>query len=531
MSAKDKVNALRKRLGKMPPNVSGKKRTASGGGNTAKRAKTEATEGLDWLLQHPTMNRERFVQHHFEKKHLHISRNNKDYYKDLVPGLGSIDKLWERMESGEVEPSRLNVFRCVDKNTKETPNPPPSTYQEIRTLFEAGWSLQWLQPQHEDDSLAKLTSVLESHFGCLVGVNAYLTPPNTQGLAPHYDDVEVFVLQLSGSKHWSLHASTEEAGLPASAQTLPRFTSTDLQLELLSKAVATPKVVKGDLLYFPRGMIHFAPSIGDEVSIHLTISTYQKHCNYEVVQKAFEVAMSMMWNEDEHLRKGLPLGQMAIGANIGTVTKTVSDAIKKVSTLMAKDAAEFTDMALNTMSADFISCRHPPFLKLNEKPYVDITGAMRVVLPDPTIATYAELPPEGEDEPVIYSLLHCMKNDRDSHMLGKPPGQEDAPMEDEEEEEDEENEEESEEDSAEGANNIMIDANTKDVLVWLAQNSPKLPLACSDEAAFDWSATPSLTEALHSAKVSVSPKSEEYINILAVIGELHRLGVVWVKKP
>lgn len=36
---------------------------------------------------------------------------------------------------------------------------------------------------------------MEEVFGCLCGASAYLTPPKAQGLAPHWDDVEVFVLQ------------------------------------------------------------------------------------------------------------------------------------------------------------------------------------------------------------------------------------------------------------------------------------------------------------------------------------------------
>ena len=33
----------------------------------------------------------------------------------------------------------------------------------------------------------------------------YLTPPGTQGFAPHYDDIEAFILQLEGKKHWKLY--------------------------------------------------------------------------------------------------------------------------------------------------------------------------------------------------------------------------------------------------------------------------------------------------------------------------------------
>ena len=34
----------------------------------------------------------------------------------------------------------------------------------------------------------------------MVGANVYLTPPGTQGFAPHWDDVEVFMLQLGKIK-------------------------------------------------------------------------------------------------------------------------------------------------------------------------------------------------------------------------------------------------------------------------------------------------------------------------------------------
>jgi len=54
---------------------------------------------------------------------------------------------------------------------------------------------------------------------CYLFCFSYLTPPGTQGFAPHYDDIEAFVLQLEGKKHWSLYSpkSPEE--------TLPRFSS------------------------------------------------------------------------------------------------------------------------------------------------------------------------------------------------------------------------------------------------------------------------------------------------------------------
>ena len=37
----------------------------------------------------------------------------------------------------------------------------------------------------------------QNHFGSMVGANVYLTPPGTQGFAPHWDDVEVILSHLN----------------------------------------------------------------------------------------------------------------------------------------------------------------------------------------------------------------------------------------------------------------------------------------------------------------------------------------------
>ena len=41
-------------------------------------------------------------------------------------------------------------------------------------------------------------------------MNAYITPESARGFEPHYDVHDVFVLQVSGEKHWSVHAPVRE---------------------------------------------------------------------------------------------------------------------------------------------------------------------------------------------------------------------------------------------------------------------------------------------------------------------------------
>lgn len=76
--------------------------------------------------------------------------------------------------------------------------------------FREGCSLRMPCPQKYSDPLHRLLSALEEEFGCMVGSNVYLTPARSQGFAPHWDDIEAFLLQartgggLGRSSAWIL---------------------------------------------------------------------------------------------------------------------------------------------------------------------------------------------------------------------------------------------------------------------------------------------------------------------------------------
>jgi hypothetical protein len=106
---------------------------------------------------------------------------------------------------------------------------------------------------------------LAGELGHQVQCNAYVTPAgDAQGFAFHHDTHDVFVLQVSGRKHWLVHAPVVELPLPSQ----PRAGN-----ELVAEgAVPLLDVVleAGDCLYLPRGYVHAAATT-DEHSVHLTI--------------------------------------------------------------------------------------------------------------------------------------------------------------------------------------------------------------------------------------------------------------------
>ncbi len=92
--------------------------------------------------------------------------------------------------------------------------------------------------------------------------NAYLTPPGAAGLAPHHDTHDVFVLQVAGTKHWTVREPVVDTPLPRHVSDHDAAAGQPVLFE----AVMEP----GDTLYLPRGFVHSAAA-QQGVSLHLTI--------------------------------------------------------------------------------------------------------------------------------------------------------------------------------------------------------------------------------------------------------------------
>ncbi len=104
-------------------------------------------------------------------------------------------------------------------------------------------------------------------LGHPVQANAYVTPPRSRGFVAHYDVHDVFVLQTSGSKHWTVHQ-------PVHTDPLPSQPWTDHRAAIARRVEDDPVIDTvlgpGDALYLPRGWVHSAQALG-ALSIHLTI--------------------------------------------------------------------------------------------------------------------------------------------------------------------------------------------------------------------------------------------------------------------
>lgn len=212
--------------------------------------------GLAALI-HPITPQE-FFSEYFEKKPLHISRNKKDFFRELL----SIDRIDELLAE-----QSLHVPKIKMVNYKEDIE--PSRFADGDLInpgkmvkeFAKGSTIVLSGLHGNVRGLKLLTDYLSSEFRHKFQTNIYLTPPKAQGFKIHYDSHDVFVLQCEGSKHWKIYNQALE--LPMKIQS---FQEGEYPIgELTQELTMEP----GDFLYIPRGIYHEAVST-DETSLHIT---------------------------------------------------------------------------------------------------------------------------------------------------------------------------------------------------------------------------------------------------------------------
>jgi len=191
---------------------------------------------------------------------------------------------------------------------------------QLTRLFAGGATIV-LQALHRTWSpLIDFAQQLTADLGHPVQVNAYLTPPDSQGFAAHYDVHDVFVLQVAGRKRWRIHRPVH----PAPARDQPW---TDHR-RAVERAAAAPALLDavlrpGDALYLPRGFLHSAQALA-EISAHLTVGVHVWTRQHVLEQLLAELAA------DPELRASLPLGvDLTTAEGIAEETAQTLDVLRR----------------------------------------------------------------------------------------------------------------------------------------------------------------------------------------------------------
>lgn len=210
-----------------------------------------------------------FVEGYLGKAPLHLSGDAQGFARLADPA--SVRRLieagapWQFRRMPEMYlngfriPHEDLVDRYTDMDGREARRP---RLARVRRLLERGATVNSFGQEAHFPGLAALQQTFAGAFEAECEVATFYSQQDHQGLAPHYDCVDIFVLQLHGRKRWFVSSQRVESPVVGHG-TATRYDDqaphTDMVLE------------PGDLLYLPRGTFHQAIALTEE-SLHATVA-------------------------------------------------------------------------------------------------------------------------------------------------------------------------------------------------------------------------------------------------------------------
>ncbi len=239
-----------------------------------------------------------FFQDNWEKKYFYISRSNNFYYQNILNN-DDIDLLLQN-KNLQVENDNLILVKDGKKldyehwaKKQHKSNQYLIDIDKVFTLLNQGITLVINSGHKFIPKLINFCNSLEKELQFRVRTNIYITPPIARGLAAHFDEHDVCILQITGTKIWHLYHSPIELPCNKNHQ-IKDFPS-------LGEPDFTVELQPGDLLYIPRGLIHQAFTT-DTTSIHIALGLYPTY-GFELLQEVVEIAQY-----NPIFRKAIPHG-------------------------------------------------------------------------------------------------------------------------------------------------------------------------------------------------------------------------------
>ena len=246
---------------------------------------------LSWLIG--SISEREFIESHYEQRALHCGRAEPARFAELL----SLDRIDAIIAGSELPSSALSMARGQPpiKRSDYTFKSGNIDRGAMIRQFQRGATIILNQLQRADETMARFCRSLEEVFSCNVQSNVYLTPPGNQGFKTHYDDHDVFILQVHGEKSWRLYAKPVENPYSGEGFKAGVHSPGEAEQELLLRA--------GDCLYIPRGLMHDASVRGDKLSLHITVGLIVKKWADLMLEAISEVAL-----KNPKFRRSLPPG-------------------------------------------------------------------------------------------------------------------------------------------------------------------------------------------------------------------------------
>jgi len=236
------------------------------------------------------VSEEEFRACYWEQQPLIVHRKNPGYYGDLFT-VRDFDEAVVRA------PGHIKM---ADAASNKGTTLKPTTVRGLEALLtemREGGSLVLEQLHRQDPKLGLFCRMLGQQLGHMFEAVLFLTPPHGKSSLPHWDNTDVFIVQLFGSKHWQIEQKRRLFPVR------PYRMSEDERREFGGRRTSFT-VDQGDVVYIPRGFMHVA-ECGSQASLHLSLGVVPV-----VLEELLHAAIKAAVRRNQKLRVALPLGFM-----------------------------------------------------------------------------------------------------------------------------------------------------------------------------------------------------------------------------
>jgi hypothetical protein len=297
------------------------------------------TLSFEWLLE-PITPRAFFADYH-ERQPLLIARGEPRRFAPLL-SLSAIDRFLATTSPCHPDVFLVDAARKVSVEDYTLADPDAAGQLDLPRayeLFRTGATISVRRLHESLPELAGLCRAVEKVFSGHFQTNIYLSPPAAQGFGTHFDSHDVFVLQVAGSKVWTLYDTLIELPLHGQAFDKAKHQPGPPTREITIRA--------GDMFYCPRGLFHSARST-EETSLHITLGLIGKTWADVMLE-----AVSAACLAAPAFRRNLPAGFAEPGFDLAAARATfraLVDAFAQTADL---------DPILHKLAEDFVTSRRP----------------------------------------------------------------------------------------------------------------------------------------------------------------------------
>ncbi|XP_017843906.2 bifunctional lysine-specific demethylase and histidyl-hydroxylase NO66 [Drosophila busckii] len=329
---------------------------------------------LQWMLG--PLQLTHFLKTFWEKRACVVQRRSQNFFKALTSSsmLSSMLSL-HRLEFG----SQVEVLKWR-YGCNQAPQPMGRAMPSVVwNYYNAGYALLFNQASSYVIGVRQLCNLLQEFLHCRVNASMELIPPNCQITGAHYNDSDMFILQLEGRQHWRLHPPPTVQEAFARERGPTQF----YPLDQLSEPILDYHLEAGDVLYYPRGIVHLRQTAPTGHSFHIALSVCQQQLYADLLEQLVPMVLQDAIKQQISLRHTLPF---EIWQQLGITQSNSQSSLRaqllaNISSLMQqnlKPTSTHMDNALDQLAKRYQQLALPPLL-LPEEQARTVFGSQSVI--------------------------------------------------------------------------------------------------------------------------------------------------------